>query len=408
MLKYLKVFIKWILLATLVGLVGGVIGYAFHESIDIATHFREENRWIIYFLPVGGLIIAGIYRIFKSLGSFSTNRVIEAVQSEEKVPLVMSPLIFVSTVLTHLLGGSAGREGAALQLGGSLGYNIGKWVRLSKSDLHIIVMAGMSAVFSALFGTPLTAAIFAVEVCMVGAVHYSALFPSVMSAVVAFKMSTSFGAVPISYDIFQSVSITPELLIKVIALAVLCALVCILFCESIKRCEHLVEKYIKNSFVRIFAGGAVILILTLIIGNQDYNGAGMHVITDAMNGNAKPYAFILKIVFTAITISVGFRGGEIVPAFFVGSTFGCVLAQILGLDAGFGASIGFVALFCGAVNCPIASIMLALEVFGTNNILIYALVCCVSFMMSGNFGLYKSQKLLYSKLYDEYKEVNAK
>ncbi len=405
---YLKVFIKWIIIAVFVGLIGGVIGYVFHESIDIATHFREKNNWIIYFLPVGGLIIAGIYHIFKSMGSISTNRVLEAVQTEEKVPLVMSPMIFVSTVLTHLLGGSAGREGAALQLGGSLGYNIGKCFKLSKSDLHIIVMSGMSAVFSALFGTPLTAAIFAVEVCLVGAFHYAALVPSVMSALVAFKTSTSLGAKPISYNIFPAFEIEPDFVLKVIVLAVLCALVSILFCMSIKKCEHLMETYIKNSFARIFAGGVLILLLTLVVGNQDYNGAGMNVITEAMNANAKPYAFILKILFTAITIAAGFRGGEIVPAFFVGSTFGCVLAQLLGLDAGFGASIGFVALFCGAVNCPIASVMLALEVFGANNILIYALACCISFMMSGNYGLYKSQKLLYSKIYDEYIEVNAK
>lgn len=405
---YIKIFVKWLIISVVVGLVGGAVGYVFHESIDIATHFRENNNWIIFFLPLGGLLIALIYHLFKSKGKINTNRVLEAVQSEEKVPIVMSPIIFISTVLTHLLGGSAGREGAALQLGGSLGYNIGKCARLSKGDLHIIVMAGMSSVFAALFGTPLTAAFFAVEVSLVGALHYAALVPCIMSSLTAFKLAVFLGAKPISFEIFEIQAFSAGFVSKVIVLAILCALVSIIFCVSIKKCEHVMEKYLKNSFLRIFVGGLIILGLTLIVGNQDYNGAGMHVIENAMAGNAVPYAFILKILFTAITISAGFRGGEIVPAFFVGSTFGCVIASILGIDAGFGASIGFVALFCGAVNCPIASVMLALEVFGANNILVYALVCCVSFMMSGNFGLYKSQKLLYSKLYDEYIEVNAK
>lgn len=407
-LSYIKVFIKWLVISVLVGLVGGAVGYVFHESIDIATHFREENNWIMFFLPVGGLLIALIYYLFKSKGKINTNRVLEAVQSDEKVPIVMSPLIFISTVLTHLLGGSAGREGAALQLGGSIGYNIGKCFKLSKSDLHLIVMAGMSSVFAALFGTPLTAAFFAVEVSLVGALHYAALVPCILSSLTAFKLAVFLGAKPISFEIFAPQALSVGFASKVILLAVFCALVSILFCVSIKKCEHIMEKYLKNSFLRIFVGGLIVLMLTLLMKNQDYNGAGMHVIENAMKGKALPYAFILKILFTAITISAGFKGGEIVPAFFVGSTFGCVVAALLGLDAGFGASIGFVALFCGAVNCPIASVMLALEVFGANNILVYALVCCVSFMMSGNFGLYKSQKLLYSKLYDEYIEVNAK
>ena len=405
---FIKVFIKWFVIASLVGLVGGVVGCIFHESIDIATHLREEKSWIIFLLPIGGLVIAAIYSFFRSKGRIDTNRVLEAVRENEKVPFVMIPLIFVSTVITHLLGGSAGREGAALQLGGSIGYNIGKTFKLNKKDLHIIVMSGMSAVFSALFGTPLTAAFFAMEVVCVGMLHYAAIVPTVISAIVGYKISLMYGLSPVRFLNIEVLDISFGMFVKVAALSVLCALVSILFCYTIKKCEDYFEKWFKNIYVRAFVGGVIIVILTLLVRTYDYNGAGMDVIKNAMAGNAKYEAFLLKIIFTAITISAGFKGGEIVPTFFIGSTFGCILGPVLGLDAGFSSAIGFVALFCGVVNCPVASVMLALEVFGANGILFFALASGVSFMMSGYSGLYKSQKIFYSKIDDDVIDIYTK
>ena len=198
------------------------------------------------------------------------------------------------------------------------------------------------------------------------------------------------------------------IMLKVVILAVLCAAISILFCVAIKKCEHGMEKLIRNNYLRAAAGGAVIVLLTLVVRTHDYNGAGMEVISRAISGEARPEAFILKIIFTAITISAGFKGGEIVPAFFIGSTFGCVCGSLLGLDPGFAAAIGFVALFCGVVNCPVASMMLSLEVFGAEGIIFFAVVCGVSYMMSGYSGLYKSQKIVYSKLSDEYIDANTK
>ena len=190
--------------------------------------------------------------------------------------------------------------------------------------------------------------------------------------------------------------------------AILCALVSILFCPSIKYFTNLSKKRIPNSYLRAFLGGCLIVVLTILVRTTDYNGAGMDVISRAMEGIAKPEAFLLKIIFTVITISAGFKGGEIVPTFFIGSTFGCVVGGLLGLEPSFGAAIGFVALFCGVVNCPIASILLALEVFGSKSILIFAIVCGVSYMMSGYYGLYSSQKIMYSKLEAKYININTK
>ncbi len=394
---YLKTLIKWLMVSLVVGVIGGVIGSLFHLSIDFVTKTREQHSFIILFLPVGGIVIAAIYAIFKSKGRLDTNRVLEAVEAEEKVPLCLTPLIFISTCITHLLGGSAGREGAALQLGGSIGYNLGRVFKMNSEDLHIIVMSGMSAVFAALFGTPITAAFFSLEVVRVGIMHYASLVPCVLSALCAYLIAGKFGISPVAFTVApQQISVL--LIVKIIILAVLCALVSILFCAAIKYTEHYSEKLIPNNYLRAFAGGLLIVILSFCLRTTDYNGAGMHVITRAINGEADYFAFFIKIVFTAITISAGFKGGEIVPAFFIGSTFGCIAGSFLGMDAGFSAAVGFVAVFCGVVNCPVASVMLAMEVFGIDSVLLFALVCSISYMMSGCSGLYKSQKIEYSKL----------
>ncbi len=399
--EYAKTFLKWVLLAAVIGIVGGAIGSLFHESVEYVTHLRGENGWLLFLLPAGGLVIAAMYGIFRKKGDMDTNRVLNSVGKDASVPLVMAPLIFLGTVLTHLFGGSAGREGAALQLGGSIGYNVGKAFKLRRQDMHLVVRAGMSAVFAALFGTPLTAAFFALEVVRVGVLHYAGLVPCLVSSIVAYGVSKWFGVEAVQFlDVvfpFMSVGV----LAKTVLLALLCALISILFCVSIHKSEHYFKRWIKNPYVRAFLGGAAIVLLTLVLNTHDYNGAGMNVIARAMGGTAHPFAFLLKLIFTAITIGAGFKGGEIVPAFFVGATFGCVAGGMLGLPASFGAAVGFVALFCGAVNCPVASILLAFEVFGGGGMLAFSLCCGVSYMLSGYFGLYKSQTIVYSKLDEE-------
>ena len=400
--EYVKSFIKWIVISIIVGCAGGIIGSVFHLSIDYVTEMRQKNLYIILLLPLGGIIITAMYNFFRSKGKIDTNCVIAAAQEDRKVPFVMMPLIFASTVITHFFGGSAGREGAALQLGGSLGYNIGRCFKLDEKDLHLIVMSGMSGVFSALFGTPLTATIFSLEVIAVGNIRYAGLVPCLVSALSAYGIAMLFGISSVRFEdiIIQAFSV--ESTIKVVILAALCAVISIVFCVAIKKSEHYAEKLLSNSYLKAFVGGLIVVVLTFLLNTTDYNGAGMDIISQAIHGNAKPEAFVLKIIFTAITISAGFKGGEIVPTFFIGSTFGCVMAPILGLDASFGAAIGFVALFCGMVNCPIASIILAMEVFGAESILLFALACGVTFMLSGNFSLYDSQRMVFSKIRDEY------
>lgn len=403
------IFIKWVAIAILLGGVGGALGSVFHILVDLATATRTEHSFLIYLLPLGGLVIVFLYRFAHATRGVDTNRVIEAADSDNKsIPIVMAPLIFVSTVITHLFGGSAGREGAALQIGGSIGYFLGKLFKLDKKDLHIIVMTGMSSLFAALFGTPITATFFAVEVISVGVMHYAGLVPCIISSLVASYVAKLFGLHPVNFADVVLPDINIVLALKSILLAVLCAFVSVVFCLSLEKGEHLFKKYLKNPYLRVLVGGAAIVVLTLLCGTHDYNGAGMDVIAKAMTGEARWEAFILKMLFTVITVAAGFKGGEIVPTFFIGATFGCVVAPIIGLSPTLGAAIGFISLFCSVVNCPVASVILAVEVFGGSSILIFALVCCISYMTSGYTGLYHSQRIVYSKFSEKYINIHAK
>ncbi len=406
--KETKTFIKWILIAVLIGGIGGGVGSAFHILVDIATETREKYDVLIWFLPLAGLLIVFLYRITHALHGVDTNRVIEAADIDNKnVPLIMAPLIFISTVITHLFGGSAGREGAALQLGGSISYFFGKLLRLDKKDMHLMVMAGMSSVFAALFGTPVTATFFAIEVVSVGIMHYAGLVPCIVASFVASAIAKLCGLHPVKFDLAFP-EITATVTVKAMVLALLCALVSVLFCVSLSKVEHFSEKILQNPYLRVAVGGALLVALTMLTNTREYNGAGMDVITRAMGGEARYEAFILKIIFTVITVAAGFKGGEIVPTFFIGATFGCVAAPILGLDSSLGAAIGFVALFCGVVNCPVASVMLAMEVFGGKAPLLFAAVCCISYMTSGYTGLYRSQRIVYSKFSENYINIHTR
>lgn len=400
-------FFKWIIIAGITGLIGGTVGSIFHLSVEFATQTRLEDPWIIYLLPFGGLIIVFLYKKVMNEDP-GTNLVINSIRTDGKVPFMMSPLIFIGTVITHLFGGSAGREGAALQLGGSIGSQIGNLIGLDEKDMHLITLCGMSGVFAALFGTPLTAAFFSMEVISIGIIYYSAFIPCIVSSLTAYGVSLYFGLEPVKF----SLNIFPEIsfinIVKVMVLGSLCAIVSIIFCEVLHKSNKLLKKLMPNSYIRVFAGGTIIILMTLVIGSRDYNGAGMDIISNAINGSAKPEAFLLKMIFTAITISVGYKGGEIVPTFFIGSTFGCVFGSVLGLDPCFGAAVGLVALFCGVVNTLITSIILSIELFGAGNIILFAIACGVSYMESGYYSLYTSQKIMYSKIKAEYINRSAK
>lgn len=403
---YLRAFIKWVAVAALTGAVGGLVGVAFHVSVEKVTQLRLAYGWIIFLLPVGGLVIAALYKLCK-LENTGTDRVIDSIRTDEGVPTLLAPLIFVSTVITHLLGGSAGREGAALQLGGSIGSKIGKLLHFDEKDKHLVILCGMSAVFSALFGTPLTAALFALEVISVGVVYYSGIIPCLVSGLVAYWISMLFKVEPVRFILKNVPEYNFSDFMRIALLAAVCAGLSIIFCLTMHFFHKGAEKLFKNPFLRAVIGGIVVILLTLIFGT-DYNGAGMNIIENAIiGGSAVGYAFVLKILFTAVTIGSGYKGGEIVPTFFIGATFGCFFGGLIGLDPGFAAAIGLVTLFCGVVNCPIASIFLSIELFSGQGLLYFAIACAIGYTLSGYFGLYSSQKIMYSKIRAEFININT-
>ena len=398
------------LIALPLGLAIGAMDALFGRVLLSVTAFRMAHVYSL--LPFLGLVGVGIVWCYQKVGGTSgkgMTLLFEAGHGDtQDIPLRLIPLVMVSTWLTHLFGGSAGREGAALQIGGSLGCYIGQLFHLDEKDMRIATLCGMSAVFSALFGTPLTATIFALEVISVGVFYYSALVPCIVASLAALAISNAFGIAPTHFT-FALTAVPKLLLLRVAALAAVCSLMSILFCVTMHGTERLFAGRIQNPWLRIAAGGAIVVVLTLLVDTGDYNGAGMDVITRAIEGGqAAPDAFFWKLLFTAVTIGSGFKGGEVVPTFFIGATLGCVLGGLLGIPAGFAAALGLVCVFCGAVNCPIASIVLSIELFGAGQLVYFALACGIAYMLSGYFGLYSSQKILYSKLRTEFINIHAK
>ena len=403
----LLVFLKWMLFACIIGLIVGAVGILFHYGIHYATQLRLTQPWILWLLPIGGLLIVFLYRICGMDKDRGTNFVLTAVRSNEKLSLKTAPLIFVSTIITHLCGGSAGREGAALQIGGSIAAKLGRVIKLDEKDSRIMTMCGMSAAFAALFGTPLTAAVFAMEVVSVGVIYYAALVPCILSSIIGYMLAAACGIAAPHYLISQIPQLSLVPILQVITLGILCALFSILFCHTTHKTAALYSKFLPNKYIRIAVGGAIIIVLTLLCGTYDYNGIGTHVIDNALSGESRPEAFALKLVFTALTLGAGFKGGEIVPVFFTGATFGNTFGGLLGLTPAFGGALGLVGVFCGVTNCTMTSLFLSIELFGTQGLLYFAVVCAVSYMLSGYYGLYKEQKIVYSKTKPEFIDKKA-
>jgi len=399
--------VKWVVFAILSGLLIGAVGTAFSLSMSWVTATRLAHPWLIYLLPIGGLVIVGCYHLLRDQNDTGTNLVISAIHSGDHLPVRMAPLIFLSTLITHLLGGSAGREGAALQLGGSLGSGLGKVFRLDDKDKHIMIMCGMSASFSALFGTPLAAAVFSMEVVSVGIMHYSALLPCAIAALAAHGVASMAGIAPETFFIAEVPGFSVLSAVKISLLAILCALVSILFCVTLHGAEHLYKRLFKNPFIRVFAGGCIVILLTLLVGSQTYNGAGMDFIERCMEeATVRPEAFLLKILFTAATLCAGFKGGEIVPAFFTGAAFGCLFGNLLGFSPTLCTAVGMISVFCGVTNCPMTSLFISFELFGYTGVPYFLLSVAFSYILSGYFGLYHSQKIVYSKFKTRY--INRK
>ncbi|MBR2177267.1 MAG: chloride channel protein [Clostridia bacterium] len=390
-------FLKWSAISILTGLTVGGFSTLFAYFMNMVTEYREHNDFILFFLPLAGIVTVFLYSIFKYKNDKGTNLVLSTIHAKSEIPFRMAPLIFVTTILTHLFGGSAGREGAALQLGGSMGNQLGRWLRLDDTDKRVVILCGMSAAFSALFGTPMAAAVFSMEVVSVGIMYYAALVPCVFSSLIAAYFAKFVGIKETDFAVVEFPDLTILNAAETVGLGILCAVISILFILLLHSTGDLFRKYLKNPYIRITVSACVIVGLTFLLGTRDYNGAGMPIIEKAVKGEAVPYAFILKMLFTALTIEAGFRGGEIVPSFFIGATFGCTFGHLIEFSPSVCAAVGLIAVFCGVTNCPITSLLISFELFGSGGIPYFLIAVAVSYFMSGYYGLYHDQKIVYSK-----------
>lgn len=398
----IRYFIKWSALALVIGSVAGAAGTIFSMGVSWATGFRLSHPSMLFFLPVSGLLIVWLYHSFHEERNRGTNMVIDAISSNERVTPATGPLIFFSTILTHLGGGSSGREGAALQLGGSIGNSFGEWFKLDERDKKIAIMCGMSAVFSALFGTPVAAAIFSLEVVSVGVLYYAALVPCVFSSFLAVGIARAAGLEGEHFPVEMIPALDLKAMGLLVLLGILCAAVSILFCVLLHTAEHAYRKYFPDARVRILAGSFLFIALTLLSGTRDYCGSSMGLIESSIEGSVRYEAFLMKMLFTAVALGAGFKGGEIVPTLCVGAALGCAFGEITGFAPSLCAACGMAALFAGVTNCPITSLVIALELFGYEGMEYFSIIIAVAFALSGYYGLYASQKFVYSKTRTEF------
>ena len=407
----LTVLVKWILMSLVTGGVVGTIASIFSYAVSWATAFRMAHFWVIFGLPLGGLLIVWLYKKAGEEKNTGTNLVLSVIRSQdEDVPIRVAPLILISTVITHFFGGSSGREGAALQFGASVGGWIGRRLHLNESDEKIIILSGMSAAFAALFGTPMAAAIFPMEVVSVGIMYYSALVPCMFASFTAqyvallFKVRTLAHPYPVE-DVPDFYSFQT---LKFLILAIAFALAGVLFCVMLHTCEHKFKEWFANPYLRIVAGAAAVIVLRCLLGTEDYLGLGGGVIQASFKGAVSPEKFLLKMVFTCLTLCVGFKGGEIVPSLFIGATLGSAMSAFLALPPDICAACGMVGVFCAVTNSPISSMLIAFEMFGFTGMPFYCSVVAVSYLVSGYYSLYKEQRIVYSKTENKYVDRHTK
>lgn len=408
--------VRWTLLAIPVAAVTGSLVALFLWSLDEVTQLHWSHPWLLYLLPLAGIVIYFLYKGWGKNAEAGNNLIMEEIHEPGGgVPARMTPLVLVTTLITHLFGGSAGREGTAVQMGGSMASLLARWFRLSKEEIPIILMMGIAAGFGAVFGTPLTGAIFALEVLAIGRIKYHALIPCLITAVLADRVCSAWGIHHTQYHIGLLPAIPGQpgtlpvnilLLIKVILSGVAFGLAAWLFIQLSHAIKAQAKQLIKTrQWLIPVAGGSLIILLTLLLGTRDYLGLGVvssHAggisITNAFHpGGVATWSWCWKLLFTAITLGTGFKGGEVTPLFFIGAALGNTLATLMGAPVDLLAGLGFIAVFAAATNTPLACTLMGVELFGTNHVLYFGIACCTAYYFSGHSGIYSSQRIAVAK-----------
>lgn len=398
MIAELRQTAKWAVISMCVGLLAGCASAVFLKSLDHVTAWRESHLWIVWFLPVCGFIMSWLYeKIGKGSDKGHDLLMDEIHDPKAVVPLRMAPLILLATITTHLFGGSAGREGTAVQMSGSLADQLTGLFRLSSSDRRILLMAGISAGFGSVFGTPLAGAIFGLEVLAIGRVRYEAIFPCFLASIAGHQVTQLWGIQHSLYSIGLVPSFSWQVLLMVSIAGIAFGLTGRLFAKLIHGTQSFFKKFFLWAPLRPFVGGILVVAGVWIVGSTQYIGLGLAGIDRSLTGTVGPFDWLMKIIFTVLTLGTGFKGGEVTPLFYIGSTLGNTLSGFLHMPASFLAGLGMVAVFAGAANTPITCMILAIELFGAPIGVYAAIACVMSFLFSGHTGIYVSQKRDHSK-----------
>ena len=403
--------LKWLLISALIGAITGSASAFFLTALNQVTQWRDDNMWLIAALPLAGLIIGLVYHYFGKEANAGNNLLLdEYYQPRKTIPFRMAPLVLFGTLLTHLAGGSAGREGTAVQMGGALADQFTRLLRLSAQDRKLILIAGISGGFASVFGTPLAGAVFALEVLIVGRMRYEALIPAFLTATVADYTCTAWQVHHTEYFIPSVPEISPETLLWCIPAGIAFGLAALLFTRMSHFFSSRFQKYIAYAPLRPVAGGVLLAAVMLLSGNTRYAGLGIPVISESFLTEVYPWDFMLKTLFTTFTLGAGFKGGEVTPLFFIGATLGNTLGYVIPLPLALLAGMGFTAVFAGATNTPIACTLMGLELFGTEAAVFIALACVIAYLFSGHSGIYSSQVVGSAKypLFSGYKSKSGK
>lgn len=389
------VFFQWAWLGAAVGAACGVASAAFLLLLDAATRFRERHEAIVYTLPIAGLAIGAVYDRWGKAIKGGNSLVIDTIhEGGERIPLRMAPMVLFGTVLTHLFGGSAGREGTAVQMGASLADQIAHRFRVTRETRRQLLAAGIAGGFASVFGTPIAGTVFGLEVVSIGKIEYDALAPALISSVVGDYVTRRIGVVHTPYPAAPAVDLTPALLAKLVVIGIAMGLATTAFVALTHRLKQTLEKKLPWLPLRMFVGGLLVVGMWKAFGTSDYLGLGVPMIVAAFQDpNLPTYAFAAKLVFTSVTLASGFLGGEVTPLFFVGATLGSVLARFLGLPIEMGASVGIAAVFGSAANTPLALSIMAVELVGASAFPHAAIVCVVAYLVSGHRSIYPAQRI---------------